>query len=254
MPCAGRRRRSRPCSGWPGRSSGAPPYQAHRDFIIVRAHLNGLGLYNFVLDTGVNTSLLLDEGLRDSLQLRLGQRFRVMGTGVGEVLDVYQVDGVRVTLPCGVVGPAVSFLMLGPNDLNFSGFVGLPVRGILGADVFRSFVVAINPAAGQLVLHRPARYQAPKGKLDGIAPGPGRGQTVRPGPGPHPRFGRGGSAPAAGYRRGPLAFARREIRPLAAFPRPAGPYAPGARPERRGDGLTWAARPRCSWAATRWLR
>ena len=140
------------------------PYQAPRNLIVVRACLNGLGPYNFVLDTGVNVSLLLDASLGDSLHLALGQRFRVLGTGVGAALDAYQVDGVQVALPGGVVGPAVSFLLLGPNNLNFSGFVGLPIRGILGADVFRSFVVAVNPGAAQLVLHDPARYQAPAGR------------------------------------------------------------------------------------------
>ncbi|WP_210519951.1 aspartyl protease family protein [Hymenobacter terricola] len=139
------------------------PYQAQRNLIIISARLNGQGPYNFVLDTGVNMSLLLDTDLQSSLHLTPGRPYRVAGTGGGEAITAYQVDGVRVTLP-GVEGPAISFLLLGPNGLNFSNYVGMPIHGILGADVFRSFVVRIDPVESRLVLFDPARFRAPTGR------------------------------------------------------------------------------------------
>ena len=147
-----------------GRRQVRLPYQTQRNLIIVSARLNGQGPYNFVLDTGVDTSLLLDPTLGEQLHLVRGRRYRVMGMGAdGQPLTAYQVDSVRVTLP-GVEGPALSFLLLGPNDLNFSSYVGVPIHGILGADVFRSFVVAINPLSLTLVLHEPASFRAPRGR------------------------------------------------------------------------------------------
>ncbi len=151
------------------RSQVQLPYRAQRNLIIVSARLNGLGPYNFILDTGVNVSLLLNSSLRDTLHLISGQRYRVAGVGEGEAIEAFQVDSVRVELP-GVVGPAVSFLMLGPNTLDFSGYVGLPIHGILGSDVFRSFVVTVNPATAHLVLHEPSRFKAPKGRRWTVLP------------------------------------------------------------------------------------
>ena len=139
------------------------PYQAQRNLIIVSARLNGQGPYNFVLDTGVSVSLLLDSSLQGPLHLTPGQAFRVAGMGNGEPVVAYQVDGVRVALP-GVVGDSISFLMLAANGLNFSGYVGVPIHGILGSDVFRSFVVRLDPLASQLMVYGPGRYRAPTGR------------------------------------------------------------------------------------------
>ena len=139
------------------------PYQAQRNLIIISACLNGQGPFNFVLDTGVNVSLLLDASLQESLHLTLGQEYHVMGAGTGESVVAHQVDGVRVTLP-GVEGPRVSFLLLAANGLNFSSYVGMPIHSILGSDVFRSLVVRIDPVASQLELYDPAYYRPPTGR------------------------------------------------------------------------------------------
>jgi len=139
------------------------PFEFQRNLIIVRVSLNGLGPYNFLLDTGVGTSLITDPSLVAPLQLRRGEVFRVSGVGEESPLEAYLSDSVRVTLP-GIVAPSLSFLVLSSDVLNLSGYVGMPVHGILGYDVFRSFVVEVEPSTAELVLHSPARYRPPRGR------------------------------------------------------------------------------------------
>jgi predicted aspartyl protease len=148
----------------PRRKQARIPVHLQRNLLVVSAKLNGCGPYNFLLDTGVSTSLLTSPELADSLGLRHGDRFRVVGAGGSDSgLLAYQTDSVRVTLP-GVVAPRMSWLVLSEDVLNLSGYVGVPIHGILGSELFRSFVVTLRPEEGVLVLNAPASFRAPKGR------------------------------------------------------------------------------------------
>jgi hypothetical protein len=133
-----------------------------RNLIVVSVKLNGTGPYNFLLDTGVGTSIITNPYLSDSLHLRHGQLFRVVGAG-GEAtgLLAYQTDSVRVSLP-GVVAPAMTLLVLHQDMLNLSGYIGIPIHGIMGSELFRSFVVVLRPQHGSLLLQDPDRYETPR--------------------------------------------------------------------------------------------
>jgi hypothetical protein len=148
----------------PGQHEARVSFSSPRNLLIIEARLNGRGPYNFLLDTGVNTSLLTDPGLADSLQLAHGQTYHVAGLGGADSgLRAYEATGVRVSLP-GVEAAAMTWLVLSSDVLDLSGYVGMPVHGIIGADLFRSFVVCIRPEQRQLILTAPAHYKVPGGR------------------------------------------------------------------------------------------
>ena len=140
------------------------PFQMHRNLLVVKAMMNGAGPYNFLLDSGVGISIITASALADSLGLPHGQQYRVVGAGgLDSGLLAYQTDSVRIGLP-GVVAPHMSWLVLSDDVLNLSGYVGVPIHGILGSELFRSFVVTLRPQLDYLLLHDPATYRPPKGK------------------------------------------------------------------------------------------
>ncbi len=148
----------------PNRHRVRVPMQIQRNLLVVSATLNGFGPFNFLLDTGVSTAIITSPALADSLQLRHGQIFRVMGAGGADTgLQAYQADSVRVGLD-GVVARHMPLLVLSQDVLNLSGYVGVPIHGILGSELFRSFVVTLHPDEGYLVATLPAAYRAPKGR------------------------------------------------------------------------------------------
>ncbi|TPG66573.1 aspartyl protease family protein [Hymenobacter nivis] len=147
------------------------PLQVQRNLPIVQVWLNGAGPYNFLLDTGVASSLLLSPAVADSLHMPHGQDFRVMGAGGKPTgLQAYQAPRVRVGLGRRgqeAVAPAMALLVLNGDSLNLSGYVGLPVHGILGSELFQSFVAAFEGQAGgqeRLVLTPPAAYRPPRSR------------------------------------------------------------------------------------------
>ncbi|WP_167851989.1 aspartyl protease family protein [Hymenobacter elongatus] len=138
-------------------------FELERNLIVINAQLNGQGPYNFLLDTGVGTSIITDPSLRTTLKLRVGRSFRVAGVGNEAPLEAFETDSVRVGLP-GVETTSMLFLALSEDILNLSGYVGMPIHGILGSDVFRSFVVEIRPSESLLLFHDPAHYRKPRGR------------------------------------------------------------------------------------------
>ncbi|MDO7848155.1 aspartyl protease family protein [Hymenobacter sp. M29] len=140
------------------------PIQMQRNLVVVSCMLNGFGPFNFLLDTGVSTTIITSTALADSLQLRHGERFRVVGAGGTDTgLLAYQTDGVRFALG-GVEAKNLSPLVLESDALNLSGYVGVPIYGILGSELFRSFVVALRPEESFMVLSEPAAFRAPRGR------------------------------------------------------------------------------------------
>ena len=140
------------------------PVQVQRNLLVVSAHINGRGPFNFLLDTGVSTSILTSTTLADSLGLCHGEQLRIVGAGGGDTgLLAYQTDGVRISMP-GVVAPSMSWVVLADNLLDLSGFVGTRIHGIIGSELFRSFVVTLAVEEERIELARPAAYRAPRGR------------------------------------------------------------------------------------------
>ena len=148
-----------------GRHKARLPFITQRNLIIVAARLNGHGPYNFLLDTGVGISLLTDPTLADSLHLARGSEYKLLGVGgTDSGLRAYEATNVRVSLSGRVEAPGMNWLLLSHDVLDLSGYVGMPIHGIIGADLFRSFVVTIRPEQHELVLTNPADYRAPRGR------------------------------------------------------------------------------------------
>ena len=145
------------------------PLQVQRNLPLVQVRLNGAGPYNFLLDTGVASSLLIAPHIADSLRLHHGQDYRVMGAGGKPTgLVAYQAPGVRVSLGRPgqeAVAPAMALLVLTGDSLDLSSYVGVPVHGILGSELFRSFAVTLDGANPEvLALTRPAAFRPPRGR------------------------------------------------------------------------------------------
>jgi hypothetical protein len=134
-----------------------------RNLVVIPLRLNGQGPFNFLLDTGINTSLITDASLRKQLRLRTKQRFMIAGAGEEDPLEAYLVDSLRVELT-GLHCSALPMLLLSNDILNLSGYVGMPIHGLLGADIFRSFVVEIRPQEQEVVFRNPDTYRAPRGR------------------------------------------------------------------------------------------
>lgn len=148
---------------WPHVRQATLPLLVERNMPLVELYLNGQGPYRFLLDTGVGVSMITDPALADVLHLNRGQPISIAGLGQDAPLRAYLCAGVRVRLG-PAEAPTLPLLLLSDDVFNLSAYVGLPVHGILGYDLFQSFVVTLRPRTAELVLHAPDRYRAPRGR------------------------------------------------------------------------------------------
>ncbi|MFM6976956.1 MAG: aspartyl protease family protein [Sphingobacteriaceae bacterium] len=125
------------------RNRNAIPFKFVKNLIIIPVMINDKGPFNFVLDTGIGLILISDYKLADSLKLQNLRNIKIVGLGENESLDAF------ITPPMSFgVGearaPALGAAILKKDVFNLSEFVGIPIHGIIGYELFNSFIVRIS--------------------------------------------------------------------------------------------------------------
>ncbi len=132
-------------------------FELVNNLMIVPVELNGAKL-SFILDTGVSSPILFNLTDQDSVQINNVSEISLRGLGEGEPIKALKSEGNTFK-----IGSAKSFnqslYVVLDKDINFSASLGVPVHGIIGYDVFKSFVVDINYQKRSLKLFNPKSYQ-----------------------------------------------------------------------------------------------
>lgn len=127
------------------------------NLIIVPLELNGVEL-SFVLDSGVSKPILFNLTNIDSLQINKAETVFIRGLGGGD-----PIKAIRSKNNFLIIGKAINVnqdvFVVFNKDLNFTPRLGRPIHGIIGYDLFKSFIVEINYASKFIVLHEPETYK-----------------------------------------------------------------------------------------------
>lgn len=142
------------------------PVEIQHNVIIIPIRINGSFEMDFILDTGVRSTILTEPFLTQFLRLDSVSQVRVRGLGEGE--DIYAVlaKDLRIDLP-GVRGQHMNLLVLPEDVISYSGMFGRPVYGIIGHDVFSQFVVEINYSRKYIQLYDPTKFK-PRKKAEAV--------------------------------------------------------------------------------------
>ncbi len=127
------------------------------NLIIIPVELNGVKL-SFLLDTGVDTTVLLNLEEADSLQLKDARKISLRGLGGEELIEAYRSDHNNIRIG-KAVNPDLTLYLIYDEAVNFSPRLGVPVHGIIGYDLIKDFVVEINYARKFMRLHEPGRFR-----------------------------------------------------------------------------------------------
>jgi len=137
------------------------PFEIYNNLVVVPVKLNGIIPLNFVVDTGVRSSIITDRYITDVLRIPYSRKITVNGPGDYVILEAYVVTDVDIVLQ-GVVGTDQSVLVLKEDYLQLRNYLGAEVHGLIGHDLFTRFVVEINYAKKILTLHEPENYKPRK--------------------------------------------------------------------------------------------
>ncbi|OON67113.1 hypothetical protein B0919_20005 [Hymenobacter sp. CRA2] len=129
-------------------------YKGGHGFIIIVARLNGQGPFNFLLDTGTSASVITDPKVGELLGPASAATCTLAGVGRQAPHAAYWSRPGRLEFG-QIEAPALSFVVTTQAVTN--KLLGLPLHGILGYDLFRSFVVTIQPRLNQVIFADPAQ-------------------------------------------------------------------------------------------------
>lgn len=134
------------------------PFQLHSNLILVPVRLNDSDTLHFILDTGVSTTILTDPHVPAARRLKSVRRVQISGAGEGASLAASVALG--ATLRMGdMTGYNQTIVVLDHDALALSEYVGVPVHGIFGYDIFNHFVVTIDFVTREIVLQKPGSYR-----------------------------------------------------------------------------------------------
>lgn len=140
-----------------GKRSAKIKFDLVNNLMIVPVELNGQEL-SFLLDTGVNTTVLLNLEEVDSLTLSGAQKINLRGLGGEELIEAYKTEGNELKIG-KVTSKNVEVFLIFSEAVNFSPRLGVPVNGIIGYDFFKDFIVEVNYARRFIRVHDPERFR-----------------------------------------------------------------------------------------------
>ena len=138
-----------------GAKKAVIPFENYNNLIVVPVILNQALPLRFILDTGVQTTILTDRSFTDLLNIQYNRKLTLLGADGDKSVDAYVAGGVSLELP-GTEGQGQVMLVLEEDYLQLKNYLGEEVHGILGYEIFRRFTVEIDYSNQRLTLHEPS--------------------------------------------------------------------------------------------------
>ncbi|MES2812750.1 MAG: aspartyl protease family protein [Bacteroidota bacterium] len=128
------------------------PCQISNNLVILPIKMNGVSL-NFLLDTGVENTILFSLEEADSVQFKKVEKIKIRGLGSGESINAYRSENNKVEIGEYIDKNHEIYIIL-DQEINFSAQLGIPVHGILGYQFFNNNLIEINHIAKKVLVHR----------------------------------------------------------------------------------------------------
>lgn len=139
------------------------PYQNFNNLIVLEVTLKNKVAVNLILDTSIEHTILTEKAVGDFLNFRYARKMK-LGQSGDEIYYGHVAVDAQMSLSDSVkTGAMSSMLVLETDYLNLAGLAGSKVHGLIGYDIFKSFVVEINQAKNTLTLYKPDSFESPKG-------------------------------------------------------------------------------------------
>lgn len=134
------------------------PFKVYSNLIVVRMTIDESDTLNFVVDTGVSSVIVTDPKIGEQLGCDYVRAVTITGAGEEEPLLGNISIGHAVQVG-GVKAYNQNIIVLSEDVLHLSEFMGIPIHGIFGHDLFLNFVVTIDYGKSILILTKPKKFR-----------------------------------------------------------------------------------------------
>ena len=128
------------------------PFKLINNLIFIPIYINGIEL-NFLLDTGVEETILLSLEDKNELNLNNVEKLKLRGLGNEESIEGLKSKN-NVLSVNGFTDNSHSLYIDLDQSFNFSTHIGIPVNGIIGYSFFKNNLVKINYDKHKITIYK----------------------------------------------------------------------------------------------------
>ncbi len=132
-------------------------FKAINNLVVIPVEVNGTTL-TFLLDTGVNTTIMFSLSEVDSLELNNAESIKLRGLGKGGNIPALRSKNNRLKIGKAIDNNHTVYVIF-DESLNLSKRMGIPIHGIIGYDFYKNFVVKTNYISEKLFIYLPETYK-----------------------------------------------------------------------------------------------
>lgn len=134
------------------------PIKIHSNLVVLPVIVNETDTLNFILDTGVSSIFITDPAVAEKMGMEYVRVVEITGAGEGNSLKAYVTLGHKIQIG-DIVASRQNLVVLSEDILRLSEYMGVPIHGVLGHDLFTNFVVTIDFQNAQITATRPSRFK-----------------------------------------------------------------------------------------------
>lgn len=138
-------------------------FELYSNLIVVKVKINKSDTLNFILDTGVSSFIITDPTLAEKLGLVYSRQVKINGAGEDAFINANISIGHSISIG-GVKADKQNLVVLESDILKLSEYMGIPIHGIFGHDLFERFIVKIDFGSKEIRLYETNKYKYKKSK------------------------------------------------------------------------------------------
>ncbi|SNR16295.1 aspartyl protease family protein [Tenacibaculum jejuense] len=127
------------------------------NLIVIPLEINGKNL-SFILDTGVNKTILFNLSEKDSLGLNDVKKIQLQGLGDQEPVEALLSKKNHFKIN-NIVNPSQNLYVILRDSFNMSSKMGVTIHGIIGFDLLKDVIVKIDYDRELLTFYNPKKYK-----------------------------------------------------------------------------------------------
>lgn len=137
------------------------PFDMYANLIVVKLQIDDSDTLNFILDTGVSSIIITDPEVAKIFNLKYSRQVKISGAGEKKFIHANVSVGHKVNLGF-IEAQNQNLVVLDEDILKLSEYMGIPIHGIFGHELFSRFVVTVDFSNRNIRFKEPDKFKFKK--------------------------------------------------------------------------------------------